>query len=323
MKKAFILGCLLAGVVVAFLIRFLPPNDDFHLDNPFWNGLKTFQEKTQGSSLSYISDIDFVAFPSETCLFIIGPSGSYSAREIASIERYLRAGGLLILADDFGSGNLILEGLGLKTRFSHQLVIDPLFRGKSSVLVKSVDFSGPLADIKSLMFNFPTFLQVERGEGRVFATSSSFSISRDSLVQDEASAGQEGPFPMVAEITYGAGKIYLIADSSLFINSMLGEGENEKLLQTITQDKKIFIDTSHHPKGLLAKMQSTMIALYQITSRFEIRYSLFLVLVIAVLWLKVKKRKVVEDEDIEAILKRHPAWDKNTLVKLKKEHFNE
>jgi len=323
MRKALILGCLAGAVVVILLIRFSPPNDDFNLDNPFWNGLKDFKRQTEASSLDYIPDITYIPFPSQTSLFIIGPSGPYSEKEILSLSRYLKAGGTVILADDFGSGNFILKGLGLKTRFSHHLVIDPLFRGKSSVLAKSVDFFGPLANIRNLMFNYPTSLQFEMGEGKIIATSTSFSFFDDNLNGEKDKDENEGPFPMIAEIKYGAGKIYLISDSSLFINSMLGEEENQKLLQTIIKDKKIFIDISHHPKGLLPKLKDAEIMIYQIASRFEVRYSIFLVLVISVVWLKFKQEKVRFEEDIQSILQRHPSWDENTLVKLKKELLNE
>jgi len=321
MKKALILGCLAGVVAVILLIRFFPPNDDFNLDNPFWNGLKDFQKETKASSISYISHLSTISSPSGTSLFIIGPSGTYSSEETTSISRYLKAGGVLILADDFGSGNSILEGLGLKSRFSHHLVVDPLFRGKSSVLAKAVDMTGPLADIKSLMFNYPASLQLNRLEGKIIATSSSFSFFDDNLNGKKEKDEGEGPFPMIAQIPYGKGRIYLISDSSLFINSMLREEENRKFLKTIVKDKKIFVDISHHPVGILPRLKKAEINIYQIASRFEIRYSLFLILAILIVWMRFKKKKVRYEEDIQNILQRHPDWDKKVLKNVRGSRF--
>jgi len=59
MKKALISGCLVGVIAIVLLIRFLPPYDDFSLENPFWNGLKNFKEETKASSLADISDHPF------------------------------------------------------------------------------------------------------------------------------------------------------------------------------------------------------------------------------------------------------------------------
>ena len=319
MKKALILGCLAGVVVVILLIRFFPSNDDFNLDNPFWNGLKKFQQETKASSISHIFNINSFPFPSKSALFIIGPSGTYNSKEVSSISRYLRGGGMLILADDFGSGNSILKGLGLKTRFSQHLMVDPLFRGKAQVLPKIVDLTGPLANIKSLLFNYPTSLQFKSGEGKILAISSSFSFFDDNLNGKKEKNEEEGPFPMIAEIKYGAGEIYLISDSSLFINSMLSKEENRKFLVNIIKKKNIFIDISHHPTGILPKLRNAEIKVYQIASRFEVRYSIFLLLAMLIAWMRFKMKRTQLEEDIQEILQRHPHWDKNILLKLKKE----
>jgi len=319
MRKALMLGIIAGAVAVVLLIRFLPPNDEFHLDNPFYNGLNDFKKETKVSSVSRISNINFAPSPSETTLFISGPSGTYNSEEISSVFKYLREGGTLVLADDFGSGNSILKGLGLKTRFSGRLVVDPLFRGKSSVLTKSVDIAGSFTDVESLMFNYPTSLQFESSEGKILATSSSFSFFDDNQNGKREKDEDEGPFPMIAEIPFDKGKILVVSDPSIFINSMLGEEENRKFLQTIIQGKDVFTDISHHPAGALPKLKEAEIRIYQIASRFEARYSIFLLLVIGIVRLKFKKKKTERGEDIQNILQQHPGWDKNTLINLKKE----
>jgi len=321
MRKALILGILAGAAVVILLIRFFPPGDDFNLDNPFWNGLKDFKRETKASFVSSMSGVSLISSPAKSALFIIGPSGAYTSKEISFISTYLRAGGMLVLADDFGSGNLILKGLGLKTCFSQHLVIDPLFRGKSSVLVKIVDLSAPPVNVESLMFNYPTSLQFKSNEGKILATSSSFSFFDDNLNGKRDGNENEGPFPMIAEIKYGGGKIYLISDSSLFINCMLREEENQKFLETIIKNKRVLIDISHHSTSLLAKLKNIEIRTYQVTSRFEIKYSIFLILIILIVWMRFKKKKVQFEGDIQSILERYPEWDRKVLERIHRSRF--
>lgn len=321
MKKALILGCLAGTLAIILLIRFYPPTDDFNLDNPFWNGLKNFKQGTKASSVNLTSAVSFTPSPSESALFIIAPSGEFSTEEMSLLSSYLKEGGTLVLADDFGSGNSILEGLGLLSRFSRRLVVDPLFRGKASVLPKTVNLSGSLAQINSLMFNYPTSLQIETGEAGILATSSSFSYFEDSL--NGQTDKKTGPFSMIAEFSYGKGRIYLVSDSSLFINSMLKEEENGKFLKTITEGKSIFVDTSYYPMGILPRLKNGEVKIYQLASRFEIKYSLFLILVLFVSGMRFKRKETESGEDEQDIMQRHPRWDKKILIKLKKELKNE
>ena len=313
MRKALILGMVAGVVAVVLLIRFFPSNEDFNLDNPFWNGLKSFREETGAFSLGQISDLSLMPSSSGTVLFIIGSSGAYNSQEISVISSYLKGAGTVILADDFGSGNSILKGLGVESRFSDHLVVDPLFRGKSSLLAKTVDTVGPLADIESLMFNYPTSLQVNDFAGEIVASSSSFSFFDDNLNGKREESEDEGPFPMIVRIPYGKGEIYLISDSSLFINSMLDEAENGEFLQTIIQGKRLFVDTSHYRVGMLSRLRNIEITIYEIISRLEVRYALFLVLVMTIVWLRLERKKAGYEEDIESVLKRHPHWNKKTL----------
>lgn len=321
MKKALILGILAGMVAVLLLIRFFPSNEDFDLDNPFWNGLKSFREETGAFSLGQISNLSLLPSSWGTVLFIIGPSAVYNSEEISVLSRYVNSGGALILSDDFGSGNSILKGLGLESRFSHHLVVDPLFRGKSSLLAKTVDIVGPLADIKSLMFNYPTSLEVNDLGGEIVARSSFFSFFDDNLNGKREESEDEGPFAMIARIPYEKGEIYLMADSSLFINSMLGEAENGEFLQTIIQGKRLFFDTSHYPLGMLSRLRNIEITIYEIISRLEIRYALFLILVMTIVWLRLERKKGGYEEDIESVLKRHPHWNKETLEYVQSSRF--
>ena len=64
--------------------------------------------------------------PTNTVLIVI-PHQRPTGDDVDRIESYLDRGGTVVLADDYGFGNVILEGVGLAYRFSGIPLLDPLF----------------------------------------------------------------------------------------------------------------------------------------------------------------------------------------------------
>ncbi|GAI51779.1 unnamed protein product, partial [marine sediment metagenome] len=63
--------------------------------------------------------------------FILIPYLNFSLDELEEINNFVTRGGTLVLADDYGYGNQLLEHLGLKARFSGQPLLDPLINYKN------------------------------------------------------------------------------------------------------------------------------------------------------------------------------------------------
>jgi hypothetical protein len=304
-----LLGLMASLLIVVGLALAMPSMDDFDLDNPGWNGLSKFKSMVEpNSGLEGLNPVDSV-------LFLIGPSKPFSEADVSAFKMFLMEGGLVVLMDDYGSGNDLLAALNLSARFINVELRDPLFRGKDSRLVKIVDVKASpyTLNVSSLIFNCATALDgVREGEVLAYSTPFSYLDGNGNGLPDEGEP--RGPFPVMAEIEYGEGVLILISDSSLFINSMMDE--NYVLLRGLEADKRVFIDVLHWEPSKLTLFKADLGRAYDFIKAYEVKYTLLALLAILPFKLKWKGEKGGE---LKKVLKAHPEWNKELLKKLEEE----
>jgi len=246
------------------VVWFFPSNEDFQADNPFWNG--TADISSAHPVLPLQSLFDLPSFSQGTTLIVI-PYLDFTPNELERLYRFVTEGGMLVLADDYGFGNRVLEYLGLGARFSGQSLLDPLFCYESKSLPRIFHIvSSPITSgADSLLLNHATaLLGVESGD--VIALSSSFSfldLNEDGS-QDEGEPN--GLLPVLSRHSLGHGQIILVADPSIFINSMQTLEGNHTLIENLTSiSTSLFIDQSHlsssrlhEAKDLLASVRDRL-----------------------------------------------------------------
>ena len=254
MRLVWFLGLLLPGMaaVVLLTVWFFPTTTDFRSQNPFWNGLRTFEHQFQVTLLESLSVLP--EEPQGSVLVVI-PYLQVEDADVARLRSYLERGGVLILADDYAYGNAVLEGLGVSARFTQAPLVDPLFNYRTANFPLATKLAGsPLTDgVSAIAFNFATTLE---GEGlTVVARSSAFSfldLNNDGVRGD---GDRLGPLPVVGHTSVGAGSLILLADPSVFIEAMLGAGDNgqfvRNLLASAGPGSRVFLDGAHLPSSLL------------------------------------------------------------------------
>ena len=239
---------LAAGTILVVVIAawFLPLDEDFRVENPFWNGSKNLSASYPVQSLESFAELPLS--PRGTTLILV-PYLNLTSVELEQLNSFISEGGRLILADDYGHGNQILEYLGLEVRFSGEVLVDPLINYKTKDFPKIIHFKSDLLTIntESLVLNHATCL-VNTKDNSVIALSSSFSFldrnENGTYEDDELS----GPLPVICYKTLGDGQVVLVADPSLFINSMNAIDENEGFIQNIADTTtSLYIDQSHLP----------------------------------------------------------------------------
>jgi hypothetical protein len=267
-SKFFALMMLLVVLALLVIVWFYPPTGDFRVDNPFWNGLSTFDNQPQVVSLSSLGYLP--SSGKETALLIV-PYVQLSEVELSQVRNYVSSGGILVLSDDYGFGNQVLDGLGLNMRFSGQPLLDPLFDYRNKWLPKITDFvSTPLAaNVSSIIFNHATALSIA-SDASVVAYSSSFSFldANENGIWD--SGELTGPFPVVAYATVGQGYVIAIADPSLFINSMINLDDNLQFTSNVfsieSGTQRIFVDQAHLPETPLDEAKMTLALVYGVVT---------------------------------------------------------
>lgn len=260
------LGILAAVLIIVLILTvwFFPSNDDFRLDNPFWNGAGNIRAEYDVQPLDSLEELP--SSPKGATLLLI-PYLSSIASELHYLEVFVSRGGRLILADDYGHGNEILEHLGLEARFSGETLLDPLVNYKNKYFPKIIHLQAdPLTDgADDLVFNHATILS-NVSDDIVLAMSSPFSFVDHNGDGTRQSPEPTGPLPVVSRHQFGNGEIILISDPSIFINSMDNIAGNEEFIQNIAATAStLYLDQSHlkftelyRSKSLLHQARETL-----------------------------------------------------------------
>jgi hypothetical protein len=197
------------------------------------------------------------------------------------LKTFLGNGGTLVIMDDYGYGNSILEYLNVDCRFSGAPLLDPLFCYKNQWFPKITDFAPSVnKNIKEVVLNHATAL-INTGKVDLLAWSSSSSFL-DQNGNELLNKGElQGPLPVAARQQIGKGSIILVSDPSILINSMLGQGDNARFLNNLigkdVNTGQILLDTSHLVKK---PMDFTKTKLVQIKSVLSQPYVVLAVILI-------------------------------------------
>ena len=253
---------------LAALIWFYPPTGDFRAGNPFWNGLATF---TAQFRVSFIESFDSLpSVPKGTTLIVV-PYEEFMESELEELRDYVSLGGNLIILDDYGYGNQILNHLELNVRFSGKPLLDPLFNYKNKWLPKIMDFAAtPITSgVGAIVLNHASSVS-NTSDATVIAWSSRFSfldLDGDSMWDaDEPS----GPLPVAAYVRLGEGYVVAIADPSILINGMISMYDNLNFIKNVVEfqgsNPKILVDQTHLPKTTLDDAKGVIATVYAVVS---------------------------------------------------------
>jgi len=253
-------------IILTGVVWFFPSNDDFQTENPFWNGTRDIISITSASPLESLSDLPPLPYGSTLILI---PYLNFTPTELGELHSFVTQGGTLVLADDYGYGNQVLEYLGLKARFSGQVLLDPFSSYKNKWLprISHIIPSAITGNTESLVLNHATCLtDVETND--VLALSSSFSFLDLNGNESRDEGEPSGPLPVISRHNLGSGQVILVSDPSMFINSMETIEDNCTFIQNIAAitTSQLLIDQSHlplsnlhHTKNLLAYIRGRLI----------------------------------------------------------------
>lgn len=237
-------------VISLLCIWFFPSVEDFMASNTTWNGIKRFCNEFNADT---IESLDELPGPSEKATLVAIPYLEYSDEELSKLERFVYDGGTLLLMDDYGYGNSVLAYLGLNVRFTNRPLLDPLFCHKNQWLPRVTDLAPEVKEsgIDVIVLNHATSLtNVAQPEVLAWSSITSFLDTNENESRDESEP--KGPFPVAAVVHCGKGKVAIVSDPSIIINSMVGRDDNYGLVRYLIIDKgeqqRVLIDGSHLTK---------------------------------------------------------------------------
>jgi hypothetical protein len=328
---------LIAAVVVVALLISVPllntTKEDFSTYNTAWNGAS--DAKALASSDGYTTRSVFALSEigsSGGVLVMLNPNSSvgFSASDASTLQSFVKNGGVLVLANDFGNGNAVLSGLGVSdARFSGSLLEDNVSKGVDAAhpLITDVNVSGLTAGVHALYFNYGTVLDTSGANVTVLARSGPTSY----LMAPAGGKTTSGARPVLATLAYGNGRIVLLSDPSVFINDMLGQADNQQLLTSMLANLTggnaavpIMFDESH---GASPPVFSLLYA--RINADDTVKYTVVVLASIALVIginaspLVRRRRKdlgptpgdvpVNEEAVITDIVREHPGWRRSRV----------
>lgn len=247
---------------------------DFSVYNPGWNGCSDLAVRTNeigkftpnlelesGESMDVTQKelTEYSLSANESSLMILGPKQEFTDRENEYVDSFMKKGGIVVLSDDFGSGNSLLKGLNTTSRFIGDPVLDLSFEKKPDFGVAyNVRDSDITQNVSYVLLNKPTGIVPDRN-------ATSYMNSSEASWIDKNNNGMNDPgeerrhIPLLTMEEYGDGKLILVSDPSIFINSMREELDNRILTNNILDNassgrNNIVFDESHREVNLVHGM---------------------------------------------------------------------
>ncbi len=322
LKKIILYGLLLALGLFLVTMIFVPSIDDFALDNPLWNGMSFFRGYFRAKAIS-IHDVQ--GLHGGSIVFIIGPSKEFTRKEADILADYVRNGGILVIADDFGPSNRLLEYMGLKIRINGSLLADPLFKYRSMYFPQ---ITVGARNNTRIYYDYGSFL-IAQGGGACIGHSSSFSYIDTNMNGLRDQNEPYGPFCTIYVEHQGNGVIYIISDSSIFINSMITVGDNLDFIKDIVDRGDVYVVTDKWVMSPYTILRNNLAYMVSVLFTTSLRYPVaILASILAYSTGKYLYRILVgkksfyslgRERAIERVIALHPDWDPKILRKLAEE----
>lgn len=267
---------------------------------------------------------------SGTLAIVLSPDRPYSPAERQQLSRFIQSGGTLLVAEDFGRhSNALLAGVGAQSRVDGRLVRDERHYAQSPAMPVATNLtSHPLTnDSDTLTLNHGTVLDPAEN-ATVIAHTSEFAYldaNRNAALDDNETLAR---YPVVAIEPVGAGRVILVSDPSLFINTMLERDGNRAFARALfVAPERVLIDTSH-AAGQLPPLRLGLLVLRD-TPVLAIVLGSLAILVIglwdrgrlpAITWPGGARRRpqpvLSRERLIAGVSARHPEWDRERIERV-------
>jgi len=254
-RAASVLWLSIVGLLAVLLLVWAHPvGRDSSVLNQSWNGLSEASSALGASVLLDYDDLADVPLPATLVLIPRLPPGDSA---LVALDRFTRSGGTLVVLDDFGFGNEVLAHLAVEVRFHGGTLMDPLYCYRHASMPRvAFSYADPAQEPGVMVLNHPTWLEVGGGVD-IWARSSYFSYGDGDSDGSRGSGEPSGPLPVGATATRGAGRVVVVSDSSLLLNSVVGLGDNVDAVARYVRGEVLF-DQVHLPGAEMDRSRSAL-----------------------------------------------------------------
>ncbi|MCM1567434.1 MAG: GldG family protein [Dehalobacter sp.] len=241
-------------VIVLISSRLYFSEESHSTTNILWNGISQFSSFYKTNNLYDLSDLEVM--DQDTALLIVYPTKNFTTDESLLIEAYMEQGGNVIVMDDYGTANTLLESITSPISI-YQLPVcqyDSYHINPNFPIIKNFTSPGSIYRVNSLILNHPVSLNVS-GDAIVLATTSRqgwIDTDFDGLIW---TSEPFNAYPLMASATYGKGTLTVISDADIITNGMIIRGDNRMFIAALLKSNAVYIDMTHgHEVPPLARL---------------------------------------------------------------------
>ena len=246
-----VLVSLITVVLIAFVATGATSSAAFGAFNPSWDGASALREQADATDLETQIIRDTTEFTSVSANgslgVVLSPEQSYTPSETARLNEFVRNGGTLLIAEDFGSNtNPLLSALGVKARINGTAVRDERYHYRSPAfpVANNVSSHSLVTDVSALTLNHGSVVKPNGATVLVNSSSYAYLDTNGNGNLDETETIQRYPVATIESV--GHGRVIVVSDPSLFINVMLERSGNAAFVENLFADSdRVLIDASH------------------------------------------------------------------------------
>jgi len=259
---------------------------EFSRFNTGWNGTSSFFGDIDRHHETAVYDPSGIASSAGPgLLLIIAPERQPGSQEISAYRAFLARGNTIILADDFGTGNKILNGIGSSVSIlpGNLSSVDREYADPYSVVVYGVSNGSFVTTGTKLVTNRPA--AIDGGTPLLMSSALSWiDTNGDKKINSDEAMGN---FAVMVHENVGAGNLIVLSDPSIFTNAMYDAPENQdnrNLIHAVVKNNgTIFLDQMNS-RTADAEGISAIVGGIRSNLGFNVLFVFILVLVVMLAW---------------------------------------
>ncbi|MGA7799064.1 MAG: DUF4350 domain-containing protein [Methanoregula sp.] len=288
-KAAFwVVGIVLLMAALILTAHLTSNNLEFSRYNTNWNGTSQFfSDLNRHHTVMILDRTQLAPYQNNALLLIIAPERSPTGAEITAYQAFLDRGNTIVLADDFGTGGEILRRIGSRITIpgGNLSSIDREYADPYTIVVYPDGNASPVENCGALIMDRAAPL--DGGQPLMMTSILSWvDTNGDRRIDANEEMGQ---FPVISAEEISRGRIVVISDPSIFINSMQdfgGTWGNQCLINNLVNYQGTVLIDQMNSRTQDTEGMSGIFHVIRTQFILEVLFFGFLVLIAAWMWRK-------------------------------------
>lgn len=243
------LAVVLAG---ALLVAASTSTAAFSAYNSAWDGTSTLRDVARDAGSEPVVALRTEQYADvaadRTTAVILSPDAAYSRRDATRVREFVRQGGTVVVAEDFGGHtNRLLAAVGAQARVDGRLLRDERYnyRSPNITVATGVRPNRTLtAGVDQLTLNHGTAIRPNGATPVVNSSAYGYLDGNENGQLDDTE--RLDSYPVVTTESVGDGRVVVVSDPSLFINAMAERPGNAAFMRNLAANAEtLLLDYSH------------------------------------------------------------------------------